>query len=231
MEKTIILDDQFWVDALLKEEVGRTAIRLFYNHTIDLANISDGMSLFLVTEEQVCQIILKLLLTHDCSALIEIISQDYKPFGINKADICQYSNFDDAYYRVVDLSIRSGISGITWDRMGFLLRTKLRSKVADTKYGENHGKMAVQMGLCTMDKNHHFWPSQLGAIFNQLSPTEKENLKPKLCLYIPIIQNYFVCGTDDRLMESYFSLLKESTQQRRRPNINNIIRIVKDAIK
>lgn len=231
MEKSLILNDQFWVDTLIKEEAGRTAIRLFYNHTIDLANISAGMSLYLVTEEQVCQSMLNLLLTHDCTDLLEIISQDYKPFGINKADICQYSSLDDAYYRVVDLSIRSGISGITWDRMGYLLRIKPRSKVADTKYGENHGKMAVQMGLCTMDKNHHFWPSQFGVIFNQLSPTEKEILKPKLCLYIPIIQNYFVSGMDDRLMESYFSLLKESTQKRRRPNINNIIRIVKDAIK
>lgn len=230
MEKTIILDDQFWVDALLKEEVGRTAIRLFYNHTIDLANISAGMSLFLVTEEQVCQIILKLLLTHDCSTLLEIISSDYKPFGINKADICQYSNLDDCYYRVIDLAIRSRIEGITWEKMGFLLRTKPRSKVADAKYGENQGKTAVQMGLCSMDKQHRFWPTTLGMVFNQLNKEDKANLLPKFCLYIPIFQNYCMCGMNDEVINAYFSILSESTQKRRRPNINRIIDIIKNSL-
>lgn len=231
METSIILNDQFWFDALTKEEEGRTAIRLFYDHTIDPANISAGMSLFLVTEEQVCQTILKLLLTHDCSTLLEIISSDYKPFGITQADICQYSSLDDCYYRVIDLAIRSRIEGITWEKMGFLLRSKPRSKVADTKYGENHGKTAVQMGLCSMDKQHRFWPTTLGVVFNQLDKEEKANLLPKLCLYIPIFQNYCMCGMNDEVITAYFSILSESTQKRRKPNIYRIINIIKDSLK
>ena len=224
------LTDQYLINALTDQDKAKEVIRLFYSHTIDLTSISNGMSLDVLTDAQVCEILIKLLSATSSRQLIDLLSEDFSPFKIEKADICQFSNFDDCYYRVIDLAIRSGIEGISWDKMGFLLRVKPRTKVADQKYGENHGKTAVQMGLCQMDNRHHFWPTALGIYCNRLNKDIREELKSKFCLYIPIIQNYFAGGMDEEMLQSYFSILTESTQKRRRPNINHLIGIVKESL-
>lgn len=230
MDYSYELNDKFWIDALENDLLSREVVRLFYSHSLDISCISDGLSLDVLKDTQVCDILLRILLRKNCREILEIIKQERFLFPINKADICQFSNLDDCYYRVIDLVIRSGIEGVTWEKMGFLLRVKPRTQVADTKYGENHGKTAVQLGLCKMDKFHRFWPTTMGECFNNLCDADKEALKPKLCLYMPIIQNYFLSDEDDELMQEYFNLLTESTRKRRRPNINCLVNIVKGAL-
>lgn len=230
MEPKFVLDDKFWIDALSAKENASEIIRLFYRHELPLNEITKSLPTTVLTDSQIYEIVIRILLKTPSSSIISILELESQDFEIQKADICQYSSFDDCYYRVINLAIRSGIEGISWDRMGFLLRTKPRSKVADTKYGENHGKTAVQLGLCQMDKSHHFWPTDFGMCFDKMPKEDKDALRSKLCLYIPIIQNYFVSGMDDHLLNSYFDLLTESTQKRRRPNVAKIINIVKKSL-
>lgn len=230
MNYKYVLNDKFWIEALENDLYIREVVKLFYSHSFDSAIFSSALNVDVLTERQVWDIILKILIKKSCRQILEILEQECRLFPIDKADICQFSNFDDCYYRVIDLIIRSGIEGITWEKMGFLLRTTPRTRVADTKYGENHGKTAVQLGLCQMDKHHRFWATTMGECFNSLCGEDKEVLRPKQCLYIPIVHNYFVCGEDKELMEGYFSLLSESTSKRRRPNINRLINLVKEAL-
>lgn len=230
MTASMLLDDKFWIDALSSDENASIIIGLFYEHALPLSEISPKLPTEVLTDSQIYDIMIKVLLKTSNSQILDIIRRYQINFEIKKADICQFSSFDDCYYRVTNLVIRSGIEGIDWERMGFLLREKPRSKVADTKYGENHGKTAVQLGLCHMDKKHHFWATGFGRCFDHLSKENKDVLKPKLCLYIPIIQNYFVSGLDEGLMASYFDLLKPSTRKRRKPNVSKLIDIVKESL-
>lgn len=224
------LNDVFWVSVLTNQNYEKEVIKLFYSHKFSLVSLTEGMSLEYLTEQQICDIILKTLAKKTCSEILDIISEEFVPFEIKKADICQFSSFEDSYYKVVNLIIRSGLQGVSWERMGFLLRSEPRTKVADTKYGENHGKTAVQLGLCYQDSHHNFWTTCFGRCFNDLSDVEKESLKAKLCLYIPIIQNYFVQGMNEDLLSSYFNILTESTQKRRKPNVIKLITIVKSSL-
>lgn len=230
MEPEFEINDPFWTTVLEDEEKSRKAIRLFYCRAIKPSPIQNETIVKAVDELPIFYIILKILLKTDCKEIIRILQKDYKPFVIDKSDICQFSNFDDCYYKVIDRAIRSNLEGINYERMGFLLRTEPRSSVADKKYGENHGKTAVQMGLMVLDKKHLFRHTTLGICFNHLSKDEQKALMPKMCLYIPIIQNYFVSGMDEGLLESYFKLLSLSTQKRRRSNVMHIINIVKTAL-
>lgn len=230
MEPEIAFIDSFWNTALDDEEKSRKVIRLFYSRTIKPSAIRSETIHEVMDELPIFFTVLKILMKTDCAEIIRILQPEYTPFNIAPADICQFSNFEDCYYKVIDRAIRSNLEVISYDRMGFLLRTEPRSVIADKKYGENHGKTAVQMGLMDLDKKHQFRHTTLGVCFNHLSKDEKKALMPKMCLYIPMMQNYFVCGMDDSLLESYFQQLSLSTQRRRRSNVMHIINIIKSAL-
>ena len=113
--------------------------------------------------------------------------------------------------------------------MGYMLRSEKRKEVADKKYGENHIKTAASMGLCSFSKCRAN-SNALGELFIKLSDEERENILPKLCLYIPFIHNYFKNGATDEIREEMISVLSETTQNRRRSNINTIIETVKKSL-
>jgi hypothetical protein len=114
--------------------------------------------------------------------------------------------------------------------MGYMLRTECRKEVADKKYGENHIKTAAQMGLCSFQKCRAN-TNALGDCFIALpSDEERKAILPKLCLYIPYIQNYFMAGATDEARENILSILSTTTQNRRRTNVNTIIETIKSVL-
>lgn len=221
------IDDRLWSSMYTDEEKEKSLLKQFYQ----------GKD-FLLEEEKLIQngttcgaiigpTIISILEKYSCHELIEIIAEDFTPHQIFKKDVCQFSDFDVCYYKAVHVAIASGFKGISFEKMGFLLRTSPRNSVADKKYGENQGKTAVQLGLLTNKNSTDFWPSPLGKAFDVISKDRKDSLKAKLCLHIPIIQNYFVLGQDESLMEQYIGLLAKSTQGRRKGNVRLLINIVK----
>lgn len=228
--KQCLFTNDFWNSVIGDNSKEETVLRMYYSRHLNIECFDQKLKLCAISSLEVARIIISIMLKRSCQEILNIISYEWEPYPIDKKDICQYSDFDESYYNVVKLSIKSGIEGITWDRLGFLLQQKPASKIARQKYGENHGKVAIEMGLMTFDNNHNFWVTTFGMVFNELSEIEKENLKPKLCLMIPIIQNYFMLGQKQEVMDSYFSILSESTQKRRRPNIRKLLSIVKSAL-
>lgn len=222
------LNDQFWINALEDNQKSEVVINLFYNHRIDFETISQSMPLTVLTADQVCNIILRIIYKTPIGCIINIIRKENQMFAISKADICQFSDFEDCYSKCVSVLVMSNLKNVSWEKMGFLLRSKPRKKGADTKYGENHGKTACQLGLLIMNLKHEFNVSELGYEFNKLSDDYKEQLKSKLCLYIPIIHNYFCSNKSEDLLKSYFSILSESTQKRRYSNVRKLINIVNE---
>jgi len=205
---------------LYSELQEKQLLSLFYAHKIPV----DGVCISEQPNAMVafCLSILRTLERYDIEVIKAIIIEGYTPFPINKADIPQFSSFEDCIYKVPYLIKNSQLLDINYEQMGFLLRTEPRTSVADCKYGENHAKTAHQMGLCAMSKCK-INMSCLGEAFISLSFEEQKALAPKLVLYIPLIQNYFAQGKSNMLLESYLSIMSESTKQRRLPNIMTLI--------
>lgn len=125
--------------------------------------------------------------------------------------------------------LNSGCTDVDYSQMGYLLRIEKRKDVADKKYGENHMKTAAQLGLCSFARCRAN-KNALGTCFVKLNEKERDNILPKLCLYIPYIQNYFMEGATDEVRDEMLSILSKTTQVRRRPNVNTVIQKVKDAL-
>lgn len=223
------INDQFLVNSLTSQEKAIELVRLYYNHSLDLNSIK-SLPIDILSESQVYSILFKVLKEVPLQKIIEIIKEDGTLFEIEKADICQFSDFNDCYTKALVVIINSGLKDVSWTKLGFLLRNKPRKSGADQKYGENHGKTAAQLGLLQMNERHEFNPTSFGIAFNALSKEDKESLKPKFCLYIPIIHNYFTQNCDPDLLDEYLALLSESTQKRRKPNIKKLIEIVKSSL-
>ena len=148
---------------------------------------------------------------------------------MDKKDISQFSDFKDAYYTVPFMLQNCGLKDVDYSKMGYMLRDEKRKDVADKKYGENHMKTAAQLGLCRFEK-YRGNANALGNCFVKLSESDRRNILPKLCLYIPYIQNYFMAGATDEVRDEILSILSHTTQVRRRSNVNTIIHTIKESI-
>ena len=165
---------------------------------------------------------LKSVYAHD---IIEILKQDHEAFDIEAADIPQFSDFDMCAYRTPYLVLASRQKDISYAQMGFMLLRSPKKEGAYFKYGENQAKTAAQIGLCHV-KRGKINASYLGLAFCALTQEEQKKILPKLLLFVPIVQNYFVADRSQELIDSYFSSLSESTQKRRIGNVRTLIQIV-----
>lgn len=159
-------------------------------------------------------------------SVFELLSNFKTQEGIEytSASIPQFSSIDDCF-NGIDRLVRSGLDGVSFAKMGFFLRTTQRKKGADCKYGENHIKCAELMGLCRIDKG--VWKNPFSYAYEQLDDNLKILLRPKLCLGITIVREYFIHGEDESYLSDAFSCLSETTRKRRIPNVRTLITTVK----
>jgi len=214
-----IMDNDFWNNLLETPVHEEVLLKAFYTHA-DESIISD---------KDKCKLLIEVLMRHSCSEIVKLIKEENSLFEIDKKDIPQFSDFKDAYYTVPFNLANCGKKDIDYLQMGYMLRSEKRKEVADKKYGENHIKTAASMGLCSFVKCKAN-TNALGNLFIKLSDEERTNLLPKLCLYIPFVQNYFIKGATDEVREEMLSILSVTTQNRRRSNINTIIETVKSKL-
>ena len=202
-------------------------LSLFYAHKLHVDEIcrtpetpSDAMM-------NLCRDIIDALKSVSAHDVIEILQQNHKAFEIGTADIPQFSDFDMCAYRTPYLVLASGQKDISFAQMGFMLLRSPKKEGAYFKYGENQAKTAAQIGLCHV-KRGKINASYLGLAFCALTQEEQKEILPKLLLYIPIVQNYFVANRSQELIDSYFTALSESTQKRRIGNVRTLIQIVEN---
>lgn len=194
-------------------------MKVFYTHK----------DVSLLEDEKKSALLLEVLKKYKCSDILKIIKEGFEPAKIAKKDISQFSDFKDAYYTVPYMLKNCGLKDVDYSKMGYMLRDEKRKDVADKKYGENHMKTAAQLGLCRFEKCRGN-ANAFGCCFVELSEVDRRNILPKLCLYIPFIQNYFMAGATDEVRDEILSILSHSTQVRRRSNVNTIIHTIKESI-
>lgn len=220
-------NDVFWESAKNDTEKEKLVIRKYYYHQFNPSCLGSLNCKCTVGPNCVCNLLLSILSKFSCVEIIEILKQNFHPYVLEAKDIPQFSNFETCYYRVPHDLEASGLESVSFDKMGFFLRDNgPRKEGADKKYGENQAKTSAMLGLCTVSRKDGIRLSDFGHAFNKLTAEEKESLKGKLCLYIPMMQNFFLQGENPETLHKDISILSESTIKRRLPNVKYIVRVI-----
>lgn len=162
----------------------------------------------------------------------------YDLFGIVKASsssiktiqtdwIPQFSNIDDLY-RVLRIISDSPEKDLTWGKLGYYLCPVGSKTGAKNKYGENHYKLAVQLGLANQGMPLSL--TNLGKAFyaSVLGSEKRKEFIGKLAMRIPVIQEALIAAELGRFnMLSYLkTFLAESTALRRRSSITQLLNVI-----
>ena len=214
-----IMNSEYWNNLLGNIDNEKALLKAYYSHVDDS----------IINDEVKSGLLVEVLKKYKCSDILKIIEDGFVPFDVDKKDISQFSDFKDAYYTVPFKLQNCGITDVDYLQMGYMLRSEKRKDIADKKYGENHIKTAAQLGLCRFEKCRAN-TNALGRRFIKLSESDRKKMLPKLCLYIPYIQNYFIAGATDEVRDKILSILSKTTQVRRRSNVNTIIQTIKESI-
>ena len=228
--KTCPIDNYYWNEVYSNKTIQTDILRMYYHHEFFPSCLNPSLKLCAPTPLEVSNLLLELIYSYNISEIIAILKCNFNPYIIEAKDIPQFSNFDDCFYNVVQNIIRSGYSSVNYDQMGFFLRNAPRNIVADRKYGENHAKTAALMGLCVIKRGVGISVTPIGEAFSQLSREKQNNLKAKLCLYIPLMQNVFAQEYTQEIIDSSLGVLSPTTRKRRHPNIKYIQMLIQDSI-
>lgn len=204
-------------------------IKSYYRYTLDLDD-----------QEQVT-VLLENLKEAKPSEIIGLLAQDFEAFNLEVFDIPQFSSLDDCFNASYVIE-QSGIEKVGYIKLGYLLAPMSAKKPgANQKYGENHGKMGVMLGLLKMNpkedlplKQGHkisFSPTFFGRSYNNLDDETKGKLIPKIILRSKLMQNFFLRGRQETLLEADMKqLLSESTFRRRYSNVKRILEVINTAL-
>ena len=152
---------------------------------------------------------------------------------LNTASIPQFSELKDAD-RIPDIVLSN--PDCKYKLIGYFFN-KDAEEYSQQKYGENHYKLAAQIGLCEYaDKKAQDGitaVSFLGMVYKDLPEEKRDDLRPKLCLQIPFVQYILIKARRGEIdaMSELRSMLTLSTSIRRRSSIQQIMHAIEAAMK
>lgn len=171
--------------------------------------------------EKVSELVVNLLMNTSIEEILDIIELHKTEIEeITTSNIPQFSSIEDLdkIPAIVETN-----RNCDYTLIGYYFNKDANSE-AQRKYGENHYKADVQLGLVKEGEPYEI--TAIGRIYMNLPEEDKSNLKAKLCLRVPIIQYNLTFARRDKMdgMKILRTLLKESTAIRRRSSIKNMIR-------
>lgn len=213
---------------VLKEKVSPDAMILNYltGKLIlkDLVEESENQQQKIIDEG--ITILISALTNTPIPRIIELLTSVPVEPSISASNIPQFSNFASAAMYLPTLLIDAQ-TPITYCEMGHALYSETKSDLAAEKYGQNHGNLAVQMDLAQLTKKGQkkaFEPTILTPKYCQLKQEEKIEVLQRLCFKIPIIQVASISKDPiAKIDECLGKALAESTRDRRRANVNEIL--------
>lgn len=209
-------------------------MQAYLTKEIDLECLRYSNSECKVKSSDVAKIIARMLLKTDLADLIELLRCSANRERITQENIPQFSKLEDAIFEVSKI-LRNANKSMTFDDMGYYLKlndpNSKNNDIAFKKYGENHSKLAALLDLTIVSKSNSraiVSLSEMGKYYCNLSNEEQLKLASKLCLRIPIVQEYFLEEDNSDIIDKNLSILSTTTQKRRRSNVMNVIRSVID---
>ncbi len=151
---------------------------------------------------------------------------------LTTASIPQFSELKDAD-RIPDIVLSN--PDCKYKLIGYFFN-KDAEEYSQQKYGENHYKLAAQIGLCEYaDKKASDGitaVSFLGMVYKELPEEKRDELRPKLCLQIPFVQYILIKARQGEIdaMKELRSMLTLSTSIRRRSSIQQIMHAIEETM-
>ncbi len=131
------------------------------------------------------------------------------------ADIPQFSNLETAMYYIPKLLIEN--ESLTYRELGMRIYP-CKSIGAAAKYGENHAKLTVGLGLAKTTKKSgqiYIIKTDLTGLFCELPQSDKSDVLQKLCFRLPIVQEAARKKEWRIALKENLSFLTDSMVQRR----------------
>lgn len=125
--------------------------------------------------------------------------------------------------------VSNGNCCVDYPQLGFFLKPDVTATlVANTKFGENHGKAASILGI-TNCIHKRIVPSALTYTFASLEHDKKEEIIKRLLFRIPVVQIILFSAKSGKV-NGYDSMsqLKESTKHRRSQCLRAIFKMLKE---
>ena len=138
-------------------------------------------------------------------------------FTIDSSDMPQLSDFNAAFYDVVNKLIRAGDKGFRYVEIGLLLQNDgiVRNDMANRKYGENHSKASEYLGYL-YSLHYHYYVSCIGYILEFLNETEKDKLFVRLLIRTNLFKAVYLFTKNSSLkFRTLFDVLSDKTYRRR----------------
>ncbi len=151
--------------------------------------------------------------------------------AIAAADTFQFSDFVDATTRVCSKLYNRNPLGTNFIDMGRMLLDDdiQRKDGALTKYGENHLKTAMLLGL-TFKHEKMYYLSAIGYVFQEYEKERKEQLLHRLIIRNKLIRQVILKSSNGTFeLESYLYDLSRTTYIRRRTNIKQVLNVLKSS--
>jgi len=121
--------------------------------------------------------------------MIEYINHNCPDHAITSKDVYQFSKFEDATKGVCSVLSKNHNEGLRYKELGERLQNdgKERTDLAKTKYGENHFKLAEELGLGFRLGRYDCYLSALGQFFFEMSEESQKCLLTRLILRSKLI--------------------------------------------
>ncbi len=200
-----------------------------------MSSIEDALLTLFVTQEPFIDmdydafLLSELLVDTKTEAIFNIINEHKTSLPkVVSNNIPQFSDSEDIY-KVMRVVLDSEIVDLSYEKIGYFLCPKGAKSGAQTKYGENHYKLAAQLGLVTPNKPLSTTDLGIAYYLTEDSDKRKEMLK-RLVMRIPIIQQVLLCADSQLVdMSEYMCrFLSQSTMLRRRSNMRELLSYLMD---
>lgn len=151
---------------------------------------------------------------------------------ITTGSIPQFSEIHDAD-KIPDIVISN--PNCKYKLIGYFFN-KDAADYSNQKYGENHYKLAAQLGLCEYADSKApegiTAVSFLGYVYKDLPLEYRDQIRPKLCLQVPFIQHILIEARHNEVnaMAELQSLLTPSTSVRRRSSLQQMMRAIESTL-
>ena len=216
-----------YINASLNPKVsGEEIIRLFYLHPLSK---DDKRKYSLEEQKQASLHLLFVLREASIEYILDVIEKHRDEISpITTMSVPQFSNIYDAD-RIPDIIISN--PGCKYKLIGYYFN-KSAEDYSHQKYGENHYKLAAQLGLCEYADKHSgdgiTEVTQLGMIYKDLTAYDKDKIRARLCLQVPFIQYVLIEARHHNIdaMGLLLSMFTQATAVRRRSSIQQMMRMI-----
>lgn len=145
--------------------------------------------------------------------------------AIKAEDVFQFSSIEDATDNFCEKLKAIDNPGLTHLEVGKLLQDdgKERKDGAYVKYGENHSKMAKELGLA-FELCNTYYLSGIGYIYTELTDNQKQQFLTRMILRSKLVVRLFQASQNGNVnMREFLYMLADSTYIRRRSNIKKVV--------